>query len=98
VGTILAYAQWPLIGLACAIGSGSFFLRALLWRVLLGWLEQVVLGFSALDHFGRAATSCGLTLSIWIVDVVSSTVMAHALGIDALVSAGYPAHHVARLG
>jgi uncharacterized protein (TIRG00374 family) len=209
VGAILAHAHWTLIALACTIGSGSFFLRALRWRVLLsarerlgavtvfwatmagylcnnllpgragefvrsvmisrrsslsktyvltttlterltdaivlvivsrlllitmqqrpawmdrastlafalgllgaslvvglrffhgiigrvltalplptrfsarlaGWLEQVVLGFSALDHFGRAASFCGLTLSIWMMDAVSSMVIAHALGL-----------------
>ena len=48
---------------------------------LAGWLDQVVLGFSALDHFGRAASFCGLTLSIWMVDAVSSMVTAHALGL-----------------
>jgi uncharacterized protein (TIRG00374 family) len=48
---------------------------------LAGGLEQVVLGFSALDHFGRAASFCGLTLSIWTVDAVSSMVTAHALGL-----------------
>jgi uncharacterized membrane protein YbhN (UPF0104 family) len=48
---------------------------------LAGWFDQVVLGFSALDHFGRAARFCGLTLSIWIVDAVSSMITAHALGL-----------------
>jgi uncharacterized protein (TIRG00374 family) len=209
VGTILARAHWTLIALACAMGSGSFFLRALRWRVLLsarerlgaitvfwaamagylcnnllpgragefvrsvmisrrsslsktyvltttlterltdaivlvivsrlllitmqqrpawmdrastmafvlglfgaslvvglrffhgtirrvltalplparfgvrlaGWFEQMALGFSALDHFRRAASFCGLTLLIWMVDAVSSMVTAHALGL-----------------
>ena len=48
---------------------------------LSGWLEQIVLGFSALDHFGRAATFSALTLSIWMMDAVSSMVTAHALGL-----------------
>ena len=48
---------------------------------LVGWLEHVVLGFSALDHFGRATSFCGLTLSIWMVDAISSMVTAHALGL-----------------
>jgi uncharacterized protein (TIRG00374 family) len=48
---------------------------------LAGWLDHVVLGFSALDDFVRAASFCGLTLSIWSVDAVSSMVTAHALGL-----------------
>jgi hypothetical protein len=48
---------------------------------LAGWLVQVVLGFSPLNHFGRATSFCGLTLLIWIIDAVSSMLAAHALGL-----------------
>jgi glycosyltransferase 2 family protein len=48
---------------------------------LKGLLEQVVLGFSALDDTGRLARFCGLTALIWVADAAGSMIMARALGL-----------------
>ena len=48
---------------------------------LRGLLEQVVLGFSALDDLGRLGQFCGLTALIWLADAASSMVLARALGL-----------------
>ncbi|HYM06646.1 MAG TPA: lysylphosphatidylglycerol synthase transmembrane domain-containing protein [Terriglobales bacterium] len=45
-------------------------------------LEQVVLGFSALDHPARLASFCGLTALIWTADATASMVVARALGLS----------------
>jgi uncharacterized protein (TIRG00374 family) len=48
---------------------------------LRGLMEQVVLGFSALDDFGRLGRFCGLTALIWLADATGSMVLARALGL-----------------
>ena len=48
---------------------------------LRGLLEQVVLGFSALDDLGRLGQFCGLTALIWMADAAGSMVLARALGL-----------------
>ena len=81
-----------LAGVVVAIGLRSS--QAGVWRLLAslpvaagvrerlrGLVEQVVLGFSALDDLGRLGRFLGLTALIWMADAASSMVLARGLGL-----------------